>query len=337
MATIRQRGARYRADVKLGGVRDSRTFPTKSEARAWAAARERELTAGVRGSTRHTLQAALERYAREVSPTHRGARWERVRIAKMVREFPGVNRPLRDLTAEDVSRWRDDRLRAVTARGTPIASASVAREHQLLRAVLAHARREWGYLTVDKLAELKGPRKPPAGRPRTRRPTDDEVERIVAALGYVDRHPIRTKRQRVAIAFLLALETGMRCGELCGLTWARAHLGRRFVHLTSTKNGDARDVPLSPMAAGLLWLLPFEGVDAPVLGVSASVVDVYFRAARDRCEIADLHFHDARAEAATRLARRLNVVELTRVLGHRDTKSVMVYFRASAEDIAARL
>lgn len=330
MATIRQRGRRFRADVKQQGTRDSRTFATRAEARAWAAARERELDAGVRGATRHTLQQALERYRDEVSPTHRGARWERVRIDKMVREFAGVGRPLRDLTAEDVATWRDARLRAV-------APASVAREHQLLRAALAHARREWGYLTAEKLLELKGPKKPPAGKPRTRRPTDDEVERITLALGYTDRAPIVTRRQRVALAFLLALETAMRCGELCGLTWADVHLGRRFAHLGTTKNGDERDVPLSPTAAGLLWLLPFEGPAAPVLGVSAAVLDVYFRAARDKCGIVDLHFHDARAEAATRLARRLNVVELTRVLGHRDTKSVMVYFRSTAEEIATRL
>ena len=328
MPSIQRRGASWRAFVKLHGVRDSRTFATRAEARAWALAREREIEDGVSGATRHTLKAALERYAREVSPAHRGARWERIRLAKIAREFEGVNRPLRDLRAADVGSWRDARLRVV-------APASVSREQQLLRAVLATAQREWGWLTADKLSELKGARKPPATRPRQRRIAEDEIERLVAALGYIDRMPVASTRQRVAMAFLLAIETGMRCGELCGLTWDATFLERRFVRLPKTKNGDAREVPLSPMAAGLLWILPVDG--RSTFNLCTGTVDNYFREAKGKVRIADLHFHDSRAEAATRLALKVDVLTLARILGHRDLKSLQVYYRATAEQIAARL
>ena len=50
---------------------------------------------------------------------------------------------------------------------------------------------------------------------------------------------------------LFAIETGMRRGELLSLTWENVHLGKRYVHLPDTTNGDSSDVPLSPQALEL--------------------------------------------------------------------------------------
>ena len=55
---------------------------------------------------------------------------------------------------------------------------------------------------------------------------------------------------------LFAIETGMRRGEILSLTWEHVHLGKRYVHLPDTKNGDSRVVPLSPLALELLRDLP---------------------------------------------------------------------------------
>ena len=53
--------------------------------------------------------------------------------------------------------------------------------------------------------------------------------------------------------------------------------------------------------------------------------------------VADLHFHDARHEAITRLARKIDVLDLARMIGHRDPRSLMVYYNATATDIAGGL
>ena len=45
---------------------------------------------------------------------------------------------------------------------------------------------------------------------------------------------------------VLAIETAMRRGELLGLRWEHVQLDKSYVHLPMTKNGDSRDVPLSP-------------------------------------------------------------------------------------------
>ena len=55
---------------------------------------------------------------------------------------------------------------------------------------------------------------------------------------------------------LFAIETGMRRGEILSLTWEGVHQNKRYVHLPDTKNGDSRDVPLSPLALELLGDLP---------------------------------------------------------------------------------
>jgi integrase len=65
--------------------------------------------------------------------------------------------------------------------------------------------------------------------------------------------------------------------------------------------------------------------------------DALFRKCRDRAGIVGLHFHDSRHEAITRLAQRLDVLDLARMVGHRDLKMLQAYYNATAEEIAARL
>ena len=54
---------------------------------------------------------------------------------------------------------------------------------------------------------------------------------------------------------------------------------------------------------------------------------------RDRCQITDLHFHDTRHEACTRLARKLEVLDLARMIGHKDLRSLMIYYNATASEL----
>ncbi len=76
---------------------------------------------------------------------------------------------------------------------------------------------------------------------------------------------------------------------------------------------------------------------ASVFALSTSQVDALFRKARARCGIEDLHWHDARATAITRLARRLDILDLARMIGHANLGELRTYYRERAEDIAARL
>lgn len=46
---------------------------------------------------------------------------------------------------------------------------------------------------------------------------------------------------------------------------------------------------------------------------------------------------DVRAEAIWRLSKKLDVLELARVIGHRDPRSLLLYYSTSADDLADRL
>ncbi len=74
-----------------------------------------------------------------------------------------------------------------------------------------------------------------------------------------------------------------------------------------------------------------------MFGLTVSQKDAPFRKIRDRAAIDDLHFHDTRHEAITRLARRLDILDLARMVRHRDLNQLRVYYNTTASEIAKRL
>lgn len=316
---LERRGRSWRARVYVNGTRDSATFPTKAQAVAWAHQREAEL-AGERLPD-HSLGEAFDRYAEEVAPSHRGERWEVLRLGLLKRDRIARVR-LPSLKPSDIADWKQRRL-------AEVAPASVRREMTLIRQVLGVARREWGWLRDDPSADVAKPAAPPS---RRRRVSAEEVDRVTLALGYDGGEP-ENLSQRVALAFLFALETAMRSGEIVGLQWA--DVGPLSVRLPKTKNGDQREVPLSTRAREILALLP--QCDGPVFGLNSAQRDALFRKARDAAQVENLTFHDSRAEAIWRLSKKLDVMELARVIGHRDLRSLMVYYATSADELAAKL
>jgi integrase len=117
-----------------------------------------------------------------------------------------------------------------------------------------------------------------------------------------------------------------------GLT--RAAVVRKVAVLPMTKNGSSRRVPLSPDARAILDALPPAD---PVFGLSSGILDALWRKCCKRALVDGLHFHDLRALAVTRLAKKLDLITLARMVGHKDLRMLQVYYRESAEDIADKL
>lgn len=325
MATYRKRGKRWQAIIRLAGHDpESATHATRAEAKAWAERREDELREGVRPE--RTVADAMLAYRETVLPRLRGAPKELVRINALLRDDALASAPLTDDGAI-YAQWRDRRLAQVS-------TASVLREWTLIRSVLEHARRDLGWIAVNPMRDVRKPKQP---MHRERRISDDEIERMRLALGWLsDDVPVTTYSQQIAVMFLLAIETAMRAGELLSLTWPHVDLRYRVAHLPMTKNGQSRDVPLSRRAIDLLRAM--QGADpVRVFTVSADSRDALWRKARANAKIPDLRFHDTRHEAITRLARKLDVLDLARMVGHRDLGSLRAYYNATASEIAARL
>lgn len=319
MGSFEKRGTSWRARVRVRGVPDSATFPTKQQAVQWALQREAELEG--KRLPDHTVGDAMRRFAAEVLPGRKGERAERLRLGAMERDKLAAVR-LPALRPSDVAAWKERRLQAVSG-------ASVRREMNLLLSVLEIARREWGWLHVNPARDVKRPPSPPS---RKRRVSQDEVDRIALALGLTDLEA-ETARNRTGLAWLFALETAMRSGEIVGLHWK--DVGEKSVRLPLTKNGDERIVPLSRRAREILAALP-RG-DGPCFGLTDQVRDVLFREAKKSAGVTGLTFHDSRAEAIWRLSKKLDVMELARVIGHRDLRSLLLYYNTSADELADRL
>lgn len=301
--------------------RASASFATKSEAAAWVIRQEAEFTGTAAG---HTFADACAKFAKEVSTKRRGLRWEVMRLTRWARSPLGL-RPLAKITPADLGAWRDARLAEVKP-------GSVRREMGLLVDVFTIARREWGWIKASPMPDVKRPPNPP---PRRRRIADDEVAAMTAALGLGERLHAFTATARVGLAFLFALETAMRSGEILGLRWSDVHETRRFVVLPRTKNGDRREVPLSARALELLAALPRD--DGPCFGLRADTRDALFRKARNAAGLSGFTFHDTRATAIHRLSKKLDVLQLARMIGHRDINSLRAYYAESAEEMARLL
>lgn len=328
MAYIRKYKGKWRAEVERMGVRKSATFDTKAEASNWAAREESALLAVKRGAfPRKTLADAMERYAEEVSPKKKGERHEVLRFQALARDFPWLaGMVLSDIDTPDIARWRDARLKKVSP-------GSVQRDINLLRNVFTVARDEWRWCGKSPFPGLRMPGDNPA---RTARIGWKAVRRLCRWLGYRTGTPPQTKQQEVAYAFLVGLRTALRAGEILQLsdTTVRGQVAE-VSHKTQHITGKPRTVPLTRKAVRLL--APLRGRGA-YFTLSSASLDTLFRKARDSLQMGDIHFHDSRAEALTLMSRRVDVMTLARISGHKDLRTLMdAYYRESADDIAARL
>lgn len=319
MAAIRKRGDKWFAEVCALGQRRGKSFATRTAAKAWAEETEDEIR---RGGAQDSLRAVLNRYAREVSPGKRGARWEIVRLALFERLMPFVDQPAASITPEQIGKWRDDRLATVSA-------GSVLRELGLLATVFETARREWRLVSINPVRDVRKPQQP---RGRDVRVSDDDVSLILALAGWRPGEPATLGRQIAAAAFTFAIETAMRAGEIRALTGAHVHIDERYVHIPDSKTGVSRDVPLTTGAVKIL-----RGLDADrPFPITAQMLDVEWRKLRDKAGLR-CTFHDSRHEAITRLSRKLDVRDLARMTGHGDLKTLLRYYNPTAAELAARL
>lgn len=322
MATIYKKGKGWRVQVCVKSVRDSAVLPTRQEAAQWALQREAEL--GGRKLPDKTFADALRDYETHVAPTHRGFEWEQKQLARRMKE-PLAKRKLAGLDCDDFAAWRDARLAKVKP-------ATVAREMNLIRSVLEHVRkppRRW--IRTNPMKDVAWP---PKTAGRRRRVMPDEVTAIRLAFGIGRDYQAKTQTQRVGLAFLFALETAMRSGEIVGLDWRDVRLGARYVIVRKSKNGDEREVPLTAAACDILRALP--GEEGLAFGLDGALRDALWRKNRPAA-LKDLHFHDSRGEAVWRLSKKLDLLELAQVIGHRDLKSLQSYYRATTEELATRL
>ena len=328
MASIRKYRGRFQVQIRRKGFQsENKTFDKVQDAKLWAFKRELAIKSGHRSPVRgKTFIDALDRYALEVTPKKKSMNNEIKRIGRLKRTgFSFL--PLEDLTSDHLQQWIDSEVKRVLP-------SSVNRDLSLISAVLIFAIKRWNWLEKNHLLGVDKPKDPPH---RVRRISEDEIQTILAALDYVENEGVTTQRQHIAAGFLLALETAMRQGAIWKLKWSDVDLDRAFVTLYETKNHDSRDVPLSKRAIELLEKLMPDSPQGRVIKFNQDSCSTIFRRVVNQCGITDMTFHDSRHEATTRLAKKLDVASLCKVIGHRDLRSMMIYYNPTATELAKRL
>jgi integrase len=338
MAGIWKRGKYWRVEIRrIGYPTLNRTFDSKVDAEAWARSIEAEMDRGIfvdRTEAETTsFGDLLKRYAAEISPHKKGGDGEILRIHKL-RKDKLAEYKVSALTGKVMAEYRDARLRQVTG-------STVNRELTLIGHVLTIARKEWGIpLEVNPVSMI---RRPKENRARARRLSPAEEKRLLAELAPSPRDESGRfeaggcRNEWVLPVVILAIESAMRRSEILSLRWPDVFLDERFVRLHDSKNGEARDVPLSTRAAATLSALP-RHPDGRVFPITGEAIKKAFTRACERAGLENVHFHDLRHEATSRIATRLdNILELSAVTGHKTVQMLKRYYHPRATDLARKL
>ncbi|MBW7900328.1 MAG: site-specific integrase [Rhodocyclaceae bacterium] len=341
MATIRQRASGFWQAIveRKGHPIQSRTFPTKTEAKEWAAEVESSMRRGVFQSIsdaeRTTLHDLIEDFKTEFAPHHYRTRADekeawRFQLARLDEVLGDYS--LAALDQKIVAGYRDKRLKGSKDRPA-VAETTVRKEIYMLSKVLDFAQNEKSIVLprgnpVDRI------RKPAESKGRERRLSADEW------LAF-EKECKASRNPWLWPAVQLAVETAMRQGELLTLTWSQIDRKNRLAMLDDPekiKNGEPRAVPLSPAALAVLDALP-RSVSGLVLPVRRMTLYSVFSAACARAGIENLTFHDLRHEALSRLAERgdFNVLELAAVSGHKTLQMLKRYTHLQATKLADKL
>ena len=132
------------------------------------------------------------------------------------------------------------------------------------------------------------------------------------------------------------METAMRRGEI--LSIRKKHMFDDHIHLENTKNGESRDVPLTRQARELLSLISHN--DDRLIPMTENAFRLQFERTKAKIGLSDLHFHDTRHEAITRLVntRKVPVEILAKITGHRTIKVLVnTYYNPNVKDIVKML
>lgn len=324
MASIIKRGPyQFQAQIRRKGFNPvTKTFESRRDAEDWAKTIESEMRRGVfidrSESERTTVLELLERYEREVTPEKRGSVAELSRLRRL-KAHELSQRIVATLRSSDFAAYRDERLKEATPK-------TVQHELSLFSAVFNVAKRDWSLPLVN---PIEGIRKPKLPRGRDRRLIGDEEQRLLAAAR-------RSRAASLELCVILAIETGMRRGEIAGLTWDQIDVHSHIIRLDVTKNGDSRVVPLSVAAELAIrkFPRPLQGGRLTTFHDSNGLGDAFERACQ-RAGIEGLTFHDLRHEAASRMAKTMPAPTLAKVFGWRTLQMAMRYYNPTAAELVA--
>ncbi|MFY0661416.1 MAG: site-specific integrase [Shimia sp.] len=323
---------KWRVQVRRKGQKFDRTFERKTDAAIYYADVLRMVEGG---ATRDTIQApsdmtlamVISAYLTQVDT----GRTNRANLERISDRIGGIT--IRNMSALVVQDYVDGRL------ADGITGQTLAGDLSALSSVLKWARHVRKIdvnpdLAKDARTALTAARIDTRSNERTRIPTQDELDRIVA---YLDGNP----RQKVPAGTItrFAAASAMRISEICRIQIEDINWNQKSVLIRERKDPrrKARNdqvVPLVGEAYEIARQRAAGRAEGRLFPYNHKSAGTAFQRAVAALEIEDLHFHDLRHLAITELFRLGLPMELVAVVsGHRDWKHLKRYTQLSANDV----
>ena len=265
-----------------------------------------------------SFQRVAEQYAEWAEHNKRGWRQTGQFNQQALLTYFGA-KPINHITPwliEKYKLWRREGLQPAT----------VNRDLSLLSHIFTKAI-EWGHLTDHPMKGGKV-KKLPGETMRERILTPEEETTLLAEAS-----------PRLQPILILALDTGMRRGEILGLTWDRVDLRQAEILLPHSKNGRMRRLPLTDRALEALRALhPPSTTRGHVFtlrnGRPQRDIREGFAGAIQRAGLPGLRPHDLRHTFATRLViAGVDIVTVQRLLGHQTLAMTQRYAHPTSADM----
>ena len=313
MATIRKRLNKYQVQVRTQGQYLSKSFNNLQHAKRWGVFNENKILLGNELqilSKKLLLKDLINKYIDEVTPLKKGHIVETQRLRRLLKE-PMVNQKVYQLKTKDFLEFKQRRIKD--------GNRTCAYDLVLLHHIYNTAIKQWCYsIPHNPLSNIQKPRSNP---PRERRLNDNETK-------YILNHQFKNKHMNNIIE--LAIETGMRRSEILSIT--NDDIRDNCINLSDTKNNSPRKIPLTKKVKEIInkSILPYS--------ISSNAVRLNWYRMTKKAGIVDLHFHDLRHEAISRLFEKgLSIPEVSLISGHKDVRQLMRYTHLKINNLIDKL
>ena len=339
MAAIQKRGNKYRVRIiRRGFLTQSKTFHTHAEALRWSRQIESQMDHGsfkpnpvkisLSSNREFLFQEAALHYMQTHSIHKRIVRCETSRLRILIKRWGTMS--VSRVDKASVIALRDDLLKMGRSGET------INHYFNTISKLFQMLNDEWD---LDIANPIKGIKRMPPSQGRTKRVNTELELQLLSGCDQLSLPLLRSIMQ-------FAIQTGMRRGEIMGLTWADIDLLYCKAYLHQTKNGEPRQVPLTSHAIRVLEALPMDRANVFPMGMDA------LRSQFNRLRIhlkdkwkgvganpfEDLRFHDLRHEALSRMSDKgLNTIELAQISGHKTMKLLARYTHPRFELVLEKL
>lgn len=332
----------WRAQVRRKGKYISDTFRRQRDAEEWALEAERDIDRGLvprvvpRNAVR-TFADIIDLHINDLHEVGKPIRRSKAAVLEALKSSLGTTR-IQDLRRIKLIDY--GKKRAKQGAGP----ATVAIDFSFIGTLLTHAAAVHGIEVLPeevRLARVALSRLGLVGKAkeRDRRPTQQELDDLIA---YFETKPRQVIPMSRIIRFAVA--TAMREEEICKIEWEDVDVRNRMVTVRDRKDprhkdGNNQRVPMLDISGYNAWEVLLEqriithGKGRVFPHHPKSVGTAFWRACA-KLDIPDLHFHDLRHEATSRLFEAgLTIERVALVTGHKDWKMLRRYTNLRPESL----